>query len=188
MAPELTHPSEWSLLLKPCLDPNVMDAPYHHKQKHDAVNVFAGSETEMWVLLIPIKCRRGSSSLSLFSHSHIGKIKTWDCFTWSSFLFCFVCFLATPKITLTQATCLGCFHPISSDSSVVLEILKQAIQKFNKHSAEPALFKLVEIKEATRQVCVQFFSKFYQKNAHKTPDPDCFMYVFLIFKLAYNSQ
>ncbi|KAM9544113.1 kininogen-1 isoform 2-T2 [Guaruba guarouba] len=61
-------------------------------------------------------------------------------------------FPATPKITLTQATCVGCFHPISSDSSVVLEILKQAIQKFNKHSAEPALFKLVEIKEATRQV------------------------------------
>lgn len=56
-----------------------------------------------------------------------------------------------PKITLTQATCLGCFHPISSDSSVVSEILKQAIQKFNKHSAEPALFKLVEIKEAKRQ-------------------------------------
>ncbi|XP_057256374.1 kininogen-1 [Pezoporus wallicus] len=61
-------------------------------------------------------------------------------------------FPAMPKITLTQATCLGCFHPISSDSSVVLEILKQAIQKFNKHSGEPALFKLVEIKEATRQV------------------------------------
>uniref|UniRef100_A0A8C6JEP6 Uncharacterized protein n=1 Tax=Melopsittacus undulatus TaxID=13146 RepID=A0A8C6JEP6_MELUD len=68
------------------------------------------------------------------------------------FLFVLFCFAATPKITLTQATCLGCFHPISSDSSVVLEILKQAIQKFNKHSGEPALFKLVEIKEATRQV------------------------------------
>uniref|UniRef100_A0A672US60 Kininogen 1 n=1 Tax=Strigops habroptila TaxID=2489341 RepID=A0A672US60_STRHB len=61
-------------------------------------------------------------------------------------------FSATPKITLTQATCLGCFHPISSDSSVVSEILKQAIQKFNTHSAEPALFKLVEIQEAKRQV------------------------------------
>ncbi|KFV56399.1 Kininogen-1, partial [Gavia stellata] len=61
-------------------------------------------------------------------------------------------FPAMPKITLTEATCLGCFHPISSDSSVVSEILQQAIQKFNKHSAEPALFKLVEIKEAKRQV------------------------------------
>ncbi|XP_054691697.1 kininogen-1 isoform X5 [Grus americana] len=61
-------------------------------------------------------------------------------------------FPATPKITITEAACLGCFHPISSDSSEVSEILKQAIQKFNKHSAEPALFKLVEIKEAKRQV------------------------------------
>ncbi|XP_009699617.1 PREDICTED: kininogen-1 [Cariama cristata] len=61
-------------------------------------------------------------------------------------------FPATPKIKLTEATCLGCFHPISSDSSEVSEILKQAIQKFNKHSAEPTLFKLVEIKEARRQV------------------------------------
>ncbi|NXF02026.1 KNG1 protein, partial [Smithornis capensis] len=56
------------------------------------------------------------------------------------------------KIKLTQAPCLGCFHPISSDSSQVSEIVKQAIQKFNKHSDEPALFKLVEIKEAKRQV------------------------------------
>ncbi|NWQ74562.1 KNG1 protein, partial [Columbina picui] len=61
-------------------------------------------------------------------------------------------FPATPKITLTEATCLGCFHAISSDSSEVSEILKQAIQKFNRHSAESALFKLVEIKEARRQV------------------------------------
>ncbi|KAK2538391.1 Kng1 [Columba guinea] len=59
---------------------------------------------------------------------------------------------ATPKVTLTEAACLGCFHPISSDSSEVSEILKQAIQNFNRHSAESALFKLVEIKEATRQV------------------------------------
>ncbi|KAM6414478.1 kininogen-1 [Rhynochetos jubatus] len=61
-------------------------------------------------------------------------------------------FPATPKVTLTEATCLGCFHPISSDSSEVSEILKQAIQKFNRHSAEPNLYKLVEIKEAKRQV------------------------------------
>ncbi|OPJ78984.1 kininogen-1 [Patagioenas fasciata monilis] len=59
---------------------------------------------------------------------------------------------ATPKITLTEGICLGCFHPVSSDSSEVSEILKQAIKKFNSHSAESALFKLVEIKEATRQV------------------------------------
>ncbi|XP_075274350.1 kininogen-1 isoform X2 [Opisthocomus hoazin] len=61
-------------------------------------------------------------------------------------------FPATPKITLTEAACLGCFHPISSDSSEVSKILKQAIQNFNRHSDEPVLFKLVEIKEAKRQV------------------------------------
>ncbi|NXI50678.1 KNG1 protein, partial [Chloroceryle aenea] len=61
-------------------------------------------------------------------------------------------FPAAPRIRITEAACLGCFHPISSDSSEVSEILKQAIQKFNRHSAEPALFKLVEIKEAKRQV------------------------------------
>uniref|UniRef100_A0A8C3UJZ2 Kininogen 1 n=1 Tax=Catharus ustulatus TaxID=91951 RepID=A0A8C3UJZ2_CATUS len=56
------------------------------------------------------------------------------------------------KIRLTKAPCLGCFHSISSDSSEVSEILKRAIRSFNKHSKEPALFKLVEIKEAKRQV------------------------------------
>ncbi|NXX12405.1 KNG1 protein, partial [Podargus strigoides] len=61
-------------------------------------------------------------------------------------------FPAAPKTPLSEAVCLGCFHPISSDSSRVSDILKQAIQKFNRHSAEPALFKLVEIKEAQRQV------------------------------------
>nr|XP_009675571.1 PREDICTED: kininogen-1 isoform X2 [Struthio camelus australis] len=59
---------------------------------------------------------------------------------------------AMTKIMLTEAVCLGCFHPISSDSLQVSEILKQAIQKFNRHSDEAALFKLVEIKEAKRQV------------------------------------
>ncbi|NWU95213.1 KNG1 protein, partial [Upupa epops] len=61
-------------------------------------------------------------------------------------------FPATPKVSLGHAPCLGCYHPISSDSLGVSEILKQAIQKFNKHSGEPALFKLVEVKEAKRQV------------------------------------
>ncbi|KFP12252.1 Kininogen-1, partial [Egretta garzetta] len=61
-------------------------------------------------------------------------------------------FPAVPKITLTKGTCVGCFHPIPSDSSEVSEILKQAIQKFNRQSAQPALFKLRAIKEAKRQV------------------------------------
>ncbi|NWY59990.1 KNG1 protein, partial [Chionis minor] len=65
-------------------------------------------------------------------------------------------FPATPKIILAEAICTGCFHPISSDNTKVSEILKQAIQKFNRHSAEPALFKLVEIKEAKIQVVAGF--------------------------------
>uniref|UniRef100_A0A8D0KQP5 Kininogen 1 n=1 Tax=Strix occidentalis caurina TaxID=311401 RepID=A0A8D0KQP5_STROC len=70
----------------------------------------------------------------------------------ASYIFLFVSLPAAPKVTLAEAPCLGCFHPISTDSSEVSEILKQAIEKFNGHSAEPALFKLVEIKEAKRQV------------------------------------
>ncbi|XP_068547914.1 kininogen-1 [Anas acuta] len=57
-----------------------------------------------------------------------------------------------PKITHSQAFCLGCFHDIARDTLKVSEILKRAIQKFNKHSDEVNLFKLVEIKEAKRQV------------------------------------
>ncbi|NXY42565.1 KNG1 protein, partial [Ceuthmochares aereus] len=61
-------------------------------------------------------------------------------------------FPPTPKISLTHAPCLGCFHPISSDGLEVSDILKQAIERFNRHSAEHVLFKLVEVKEAKRQV------------------------------------
>ncbi|NXU41635.1 KNG1 protein, partial [Drymodes brunneopygia] len=56
------------------------------------------------------------------------------------------------KIRLSEAQCLGCFHHISSDGPEVSEILEKTIQKFNNHSEEQALFKLVEIKEAKRQV------------------------------------
>ncbi|XP_015727176.1 kininogen-1 [Coturnix japonica] len=61
-----------------------------------------------------------------------------------------------PVIPLTQNICLGCYHTISSDSSRVSEILQKAIQKFNTHSGEAALFKLVEITEARRQVVAGF--------------------------------
>ncbi|NWX19651.1 KNG1 protein, partial [Aegotheles bennettii] len=63
---------------------------------------------------------------------------------------------AMPKVKLAEAPCLGCFHPIASDSSQVSEILKKAIQKFNRHSTERTLFKLVEIKEAQSQVVAGF--------------------------------
>uniref|UniRef100_A0A803YBD5 Cystatin kininogen-type domain-containing protein n=1 Tax=Meleagris gallopavo TaxID=9103 RepID=A0A803YBD5_MELGA len=57
-----------------------------------------------------------------------------------------------PMIPFTQATCVGCFHTISNDDLQVSEILKKAIKKFNKHSNETVLFKLVEIIKAQRQV------------------------------------
>ncbi|NXA63509.1 KNG1 protein, partial [Mohoua ochrocephala] len=56
------------------------------------------------------------------------------------------------KIRLTAVSCLGCFHHISTDDSDVSEIVKKVIDKFNNHSDEPALFKLLEIREAKRQV------------------------------------
>ncbi|NXA31166.1 KNG1 protein, partial [Eudromia elegans] len=59
---------------------------------------------------------------------------------------------AVTKVMLSETYCLGCFHHISSDTLQVSEILKQAIHKFNRHGDEAALFKLVEIKEAKRQV------------------------------------
>ncbi|XP_014795313.1 PREDICTED: kininogen-1 isoform X2 [Calidris pugnax] len=65
-------------------------------------------------------------------------------------------FPATPKIKVTEAICTGCFQPISRDSLKVSDILKQTIQKFNQHSAETALYKLVEIKEAQIQVVAGF--------------------------------
>ncbi|NXP13749.1 KNG1 protein, partial [Thinocorus orbignyianus] len=61
-------------------------------------------------------------------------------------------FPAAPKVTLSTAPCMGCFYPIASDSLKVSDILKQAIQKFNEHSAETTLYKLVEVREAKMQV------------------------------------
>ncbi|POI36222.1 hypothetical protein CIB84_000027 [Bambusicola thoracicus] len=57
-----------------------------------------------------------------------------------------------PLIPFTQDICLGCFHTIPTDNAQVAEILKKAIQKFNKHSDETVLFKLVEVTTAQRQV------------------------------------
>ncbi|XP_017930329.1 kininogen-1 [Manacus vitellinus] len=80
------------------------------------------------------------------------------------------------KIRITQVPCLGCYHPISSDSSQVSEILQKAIQKFNKEGDEPALFKLVEIKQAKRQVVAGWIYKIEyeieETNCSKDQFPD----------------
>ncbi|NWI96174.1 KNG1 protein, partial [Pitta sordida] len=80
------------------------------------------------------------------------------------------------KIKITQVPCLGCFYPIPSDNSQVSEILKKAIRKFNSHSDEPSLFKLVEIKEAKRQVVAgwnyEIKYKIEETNCLKEDNPD----------------
>uniref|UniRef100_A0A8C3NJ20 Uncharacterized protein n=1 Tax=Geospiza parvula TaxID=87175 RepID=A0A8C3NJ20_GEOPR len=93
-----------------------------------------------------LKSRKGSCSLPDRKNENL------RLFCMKPYVIWFVSFSDVSKIKLTEAPCLGCFHPISSDGSEVSEILKKAIQKFNKHSDEPALFKLAEIKEAKRQV------------------------------------
>lgn len=137
-------------------------------------------ETEIWVLLIAlIKSRKDSCSLNLLFHSQTWKIKTSSFFTRSPACFLLLSFPVPPKITLSKAVCLGCFHDISSDSLQVSEVLKRAIQKFNKHSGEVNLFKLVEIKEAKRQVCMGLFSTCSKKKKRYFV---CFMYSFLILR------
>lgn len=99
------------------------------------------------MLITAVKRRKGSCSFPDRKNENLRLFCT------KPHVFWFVSFPDVSKIRLTEAPCLGCFHHISSDGPEVSEILKQAIQKFNKHSDEPALFKLVEIKEAKRQVC-----------------------------------
>ncbi|NXU89287.1 KNG1 protein, partial [Xiphorhynchus elegans] len=80
------------------------------------------------------------------------------------------------KVRVIQAPCLGCYHPLSTDSSQVSEILERAIQNFNKRSTEAALFKLVEIKEARRQVVAGWNYKIIyeieETNCSKDQFPD----------------
>lgn len=96
---------------------------------------------------MPVKSRKGSCSLLDRKNENL------RLFCMNPYGFCFVSFPDVSKIKVTEVPCLGCFHNISSDTSEVSEIVKKAIEKFNKHSDEFALFKLVEIKEAKRQVC-----------------------------------
>lgn len=91
---------EWSSLLKPSLNPNVISGPTTTSQSTflNTLNVFAGPETKMWVLLItPIKIRKGSCSLNHLSHSQRGKIQNWGCFTWSPIFFGFFLFQLHPR-------------------------------------------------------------------------------------------
>lgn len=144
-------------------------------------NVFVGLETGIQGLLITsVKSSTGSCSLPDRNDENL------RLFCMKPYVFWFVCFPDVSKIRLTEAPCLGCFHHISSDGPEVSEILEKAIQKFNRHSEEHALFKLVEIKEAKRQVCAWFFSKFCQNIPTQSRYLVCFMYVSDI-KLAYIS-
>ncbi|XP_053421153.1 kininogen-1 [Nycticebus coucang] len=56
-----------------------------------------------------------------------------------------------PEVT-TQYDCLGCVHPISTDSPDLEPILRHSIQHFNNNSNNSHLFVLSEVKRAQRQV------------------------------------
>uniref|UniRef100_A0A8C5KJ11 Cystatin kininogen-type domain-containing protein n=1 Tax=Jaculus jaculus TaxID=51337 RepID=A0A8C5KJ11_JACJA len=56
------------------------------------------------------------------------------------------------SVVTAQYTCLGCVHPISTDSPELEPVLRHAIQHFNNNTEHSHLFALGEVKKARRQV------------------------------------
>ncbi|KAB8146786.1 hypothetical protein FNV36_28215, partial [Raoultella ornithinolytica] len=56
-----------------------------------------------------------------------------------------------PTVTAEYA-CLGCVHPIPTDSPDLKPVLKHAIEHFNNNTDHSHLFALGEVKIAQRQV------------------------------------
>lgn len=67
-----------------------------------------------------------------------------------------VCQAEGPMVT-AQYDCLGCLHPISTESPDLEPVLRHAIQHFNNNTDHSHLFDLKEIKRAQRQVCSLIF-------------------------------
>ncbi|XP_078524020.1 kininogen-1 [Lissotriton helveticus] len=59
---------------------------------------------------------------------------------------------AEGPVVSTHYTCLGCPHPIPTNSQELVPILKHAVKKFNDESNQPNLFNVTTVKKATRQV------------------------------------
>ncbi|XP_076724423.2 kininogen-1 isoform X2 [Callospermophilus lateralis] len=59
---------------------------------------------------------------------------------------------ADGPVVTAQYTCLGCVHPISTESPDLEPVLKHAIQHFNNNTKHSHLFALREVKRAQRQV------------------------------------
>ncbi|XP_053422198.1 kininogen-1-like, partial [Nycticebus coucang] len=59
---------------------------------------------------------------------------------------------AEGPVVTAQYDCLGCVHPISTDSPDLEPILRHSIQRFNNNSNNSHLFVLSEVKRAQRQV------------------------------------
>ncbi|XP_076724425.2 kininogen-1 isoform X4 [Callospermophilus lateralis] len=58
---------------------------------------------------------------------------------------------ADGPVVTAQYTCLGCVHPISTESPDLEPVLKHAIQHFNNNTKHSHLFALREVKRAQRQ-------------------------------------
>uniref|UniRef100_G3T5X1 Kininogen 1 n=1 Tax=Loxodonta africana TaxID=9785 RepID=G3T5X1_LOXAF len=59
---------------------------------------------------------------------------------------------AEGPVVMKEYTCLGCDHPISTDSPDLEPVLRHAIEYFNNNTEHPYLFALQEVKKAHRQV------------------------------------
>ncbi|XP_007195311.2 kininogen-1 [Balaenoptera acutorostrata] len=59
---------------------------------------------------------------------------------------------AEGPVVTAQYDCLGCLHPISTESPDLEPVLRHAIQHFNNNTNHPHLFDLKEVKRAQRQV------------------------------------
>uniref|UniRef100_A0A8C0CXH2 Thiol proteinase inhibitor n=1 Tax=Balaenoptera musculus TaxID=9771 RepID=A0A8C0CXH2_BALMU len=59
---------------------------------------------------------------------------------------------AEGPVVTAQYDCLGCLHPISTESPDLEPVLRHAIQHFNNNTDHPHLFDLKEVKRAQRQV------------------------------------
>ncbi|XP_054840240.1 kininogen-1 [Eublepharis macularius] len=59
---------------------------------------------------------------------------------------------AEGKVTASHASCTGCWTPIANNSLDILPFVRHTIRQFNNQNNHPALFEVLEIIQAHRQV------------------------------------
>ncbi|XP_069069218.1 T-kininogen 1-like [Pleurodeles waltl] len=90
---------------------------------------------------------------------------------------------AEGPVVSTNYMCLGCHHPIPTNSQELASIIKQTVKKFNEESNQPNLFDVANVLKATRQVVagwnydIEYSIKETDCAKNKIPDlsPDCKM-------------